>query len=93
MQIPPPPDSATTHFFWIALPVMLTTASGQVLAYVANKRRGDEKDKKQRALEAARDERFGVLLEQYPLHWHGECRNGDSEGPLNAENVRFPSKS
>ena len=92
MQIPPPPDSATTHFFWIALPVILTTATGQVLAYIANKRRGEEKDKIREQSEREKEIRFEETLESYNLHAHGEWRNENSVGPLHAENIRFPRR-
>lgn len=92
MQIPPPPDSATTHFFWIALPVMLTTAAGQVLAYLANKRRGEEKDRKQQEIDREKEIRFEETLDNYNLHAHGEWRHDESTGPLHAENIRFPRR-
>jgi hypothetical protein len=90
LQIPPPPDSATTHFFWIALPVIMTTTAGQVLAYLANKRRGDEKDIERQRAEARKEDRFAVLLENYNLHAHNEWKHEESTGALHAENIRFP---
>ena len=88
MQIPPPPDSAATHFFWIALPVILTTATGQIIAYLSNKRRGDKKDRERAIKEAEKEERAEVLLANFPLHAHSEQR-----GPLRAENIRYPRQA
>jgi hypothetical protein len=85
VQIPPPPDSAATHFFWIAVPVILSTAAGQIITFLANKARGDEKDRKRAIEEAEKEERAAVLLANYPLHQHTESR-----GQLRAENIRFP---
>jgi hypothetical protein len=93
VQIPSPPDSAAMHFFWIALPVILTLGAGQVLTYFANKHRGDEKDKKHFQEERDKEQKFETLLENFNLHAHNEWRNEDSTGPLHAENIRFPKSS
>lgn len=88
MQIPPPPDSVAAHFFWIALPVILTTAAGQLIAYISNKRRGEKKDRERAIKEAEKEERAEVLLANFPLHLHPEQR-----GPLRVENIRYPKQA
>jgi hypothetical protein len=86
----PSPESFQSHLLSIALPVILTTAAGQILAYMANKRRGDEKDIERQKAEATKEDRFAVLLENYNLHAHNEWKNDESTGALHAENIRFP---
>lgn len=80
-----PPENVAAHFFWIALPVMLSTAAGQLFIFLANKRRGDKKDRERAMKEAQKEERAEVLFENFPLHAHGE-----NEGLLHAENIRYP---
>lgn len=82
MQIPPPPDAVASHFFWIALPVIITTAIGQWLIWRENKRRGQ-----------AKDAEFKTLLKEYPLHEHTEWKDPESSGPLRTENIRFPKSN
>jgi len=79
VQIPPLPDHAASNFFWIALPTILTLGASQWLVLLANRKRGREKDN-----------RLAVLLDNYRLHEHGEWKDENSKGPLNAENMRFP---
>jgi len=90
MQSPQPDASLASHFFWISLPVILSLGAGQLLSYFANKRRGEEKDKKREQEERDKETRFATLLENYNLHAHNEWRNEESTGPLHAENIRFP---
>jgi len=59
--------------------VILTLGTSQWLVYLANKKRGQEKDN-----------RLATLLENYRLHDHGEWKDENSEGALHAENMRFP---
>jgi hypothetical protein len=73
LQIPPP-ESFQSHLLFVALPVILATAAGQMLSYFANRKRGKDKDN-----------RLAMLLEEYRLHEHEE-----NAGALQAENIRYP---
>lgn len=86
MQQLPQAENFVNHFFWIALPVILTTITGQLVSYFANKRRGDEKDRKRAIAEAAKEARQAVILENFGLHRHDE-----EDGPLYAHGITFPA--
>lgn len=85
-----PPENVGAHFFWIALPVMMSTALGQFIIWLTSKRRGEKKDRERAELEAKKEERAAVLLENFPIHAHGEYKDENSKGPLRVENMRFP---
>ena len=60
--------------------------------FLANKRRGEEKDRKREQSEREKEIRFEETLDNYNLHAHNEWRHDASIGPLHAENIRFPRR-
>jgi hypothetical protein len=36
------------------------------------------------------DQRMDILLQEFPLHGHDECKNEPSDEPLLASGIRFP---
>jgi hypothetical protein len=87
-----PTENVAAHFFWIALPIILTLGAGQIAAYLANTRRGKKKDIERREQELQKENKLATLFENFPLHDHGEWKDENSEGPLHAENMRFPRR-
>jgi hypothetical protein len=87
------PENVSAHFFWIALPIILSLGAGQLATYFANARKGMKKDLERKQAELEKDNRLAIMLENYRLHDHGEWKDEQSEGPLHAENIRFPRSS
>lgn len=85
MQVPQPDHDALWHLIYVVAPVILTLLGGQMAMYRANKHRGEERDKKIAETLLMKDNRLAILLENYRLHEHVE-----REGPLTAENIRYP---
>ncbi len=73
------------HFFWIVLPVMLTVMGSQWLSQRANRKRGEEKDRKRFLMDLEKDNRLAILLENYRLHEHVE-----KDATLHSDGIRYP---